>query len=62
MSKKPTDETVRHKGKAKSKASQDPAFRRWLEEQLHQKYDPVLQEAIPNELLSLLKPDEEPKT
>ena len=59
MSKRPTEESVQRKGK--SKTPQDAAFRRWLEEQLHQKYDPVLDESIPDDLLSVLKPDDRPE-
>lgn len=58
MSKKPTEASARGKGKAKARSPQDTAFRRWLEEQLHHKYDQVLDEPIPDDLLSLLKPDD----
>jgi hypothetical protein len=61
VSKKPTEASVQRKGKAKSKTPQDAAFRRWLEEQLHEKYDAVLDESIPDDLLSVLKQDERSK-
>jgi hypothetical protein len=58
VSKKPTEASVRRKGQIQSKTPQDTAFRRWLEEQLHQKYDDILNEPIPDDLLSLLKPED----
>lgn len=57
MSKKPVDPPAGGKGKAKPRAPQDAAFRRWLEGQLHDKYDAVLNEPIPDDLLSVLKPE-----
>ena len=63
MSKKPTEVSDMSQGKSrgKSKTPQDAAFRRWLEGQLHEKYDPVLEESIPDDLLSVLKQDDRPK-
>lgn len=58
-SKKPTEKSSQRKGK--SKTPKDAAFRRWLEEQLHQKYDAVLEEPIPDDLLAMLKQDEKTK-
>jgi hypothetical protein len=57
VSKKPPEASARGKGRPKARTPQDSAFRRWLEGQLHQKYDPVLDEPIPEELLSVLKPE-----
>lgn len=41
------------------RSPQDRAFQRWVNEQLRKKYDPVLEEEIPEELLSLLRPRRE---
>ena len=40
-----------------SRNSQERAFNRWLNEQLRKKYDPVLDESIPDEILELLRRD-----
>ncbi len=42
-----------------SRSSQERAFNRWLNDQLRKKYDPVLDEAIPEEILALLRQDRE---
>jgi hypothetical protein len=51
------------------RSSLDPGFDRYLARQLHQLYDPVLDEAVPDDLADLLerfercppdRPDEEP--
>jgi len=41
------------------RTSQERAFNRWLSEQLRRKYDPVLDESIPEEILDLLRRDRE---
>ena len=33
----------------------DPGFDRWLNKQLHQIYDPVLSEAVPEDMMRLLE-------
>jgi hypothetical protein len=38
----------------KSDQPSDDAFRSWLERQLHKKYDDILEEPIPDDLLALL--------
>ena len=48
----------------KRRSSLEAGFDRWLNRQLHEIYDPVLNEAIPDEIASLLdqferKPDGE---
>ena len=44
----------------KSEPTQDELFRRWLEQQLHKRFDPVLEEPVPDDLLSLLRRQQEP--
>lgn len=41
------------------RSRQERAFNRWLSEQLRRKYDPVLEESIPEEILELLRRDRE---
>jgi hypothetical protein len=60
VSKKPTTSSTPRKGR-KSEPTQDESFRRWLEQQLHKKYDAVLEEPVPDELLSLLRPEDPQK-
>ncbi|WP_243389779.1 hypothetical protein [Arboricoccus pini] len=40
-------------GQSNKKA--DPAFERWLGKQLHGLYDPVLNEAVPDEIARLIE-------
>lgn len=44
-----------------SRSKQERAFNRWLNDQLRKKYDPVLDETIPDELLALLRQDRDRK-
>jgi hypothetical protein len=54
----PTPRDSRHtSANPPSRTSQERAFNRWLNEQLRKKYDPVLDEAIPEEILELLRQD-----
>lgn len=44
-------------GGAPSRNIQERAFNRWLNDQLRKKYDPVLDETIPEDILALLRKD-----
>jgi hypothetical protein len=53
---KPPEGPDDRKGRPKAEPSQDELFRRWLEQQLHRRFDPVLEEPVPDDLLDLLRP------
>lgn len=42
-------------GQARRRNALDAGFDRWLNKQLHQIYDPVLSEAVPEDMMRLLE-------
>jgi hypothetical protein len=60
--KRPPNEGSERKGRARTEPSPDELFRRWLEQQLHKRFDPVLEEPVPDDLLALLQRQDSQKT